>query len=174
MNFSKILVGIIIAVMAFFVGRKFYFTPNFVNGETAVNFTGTLPNGETMQLTDLSGKYVLLDFWGSWCGPCRAENPKLVELYQKFNGKTFRRADDFEIVSVGIETDKKRWMKAIDKDNLYWKYHVSELDRFNSKIAELYGVREIPTKFLLNEKGVIVGVNQSVEQMTTYLEGQLQ
>ncbi len=169
MNFSKILTFLLIGVIAFFLGRKIYFTPNFVNGERAANFTGTMPDGTTMELSDLEGKYVLLDFWGSWCGPCRVENPALVQLYQEFHGKAFQDASNFEIVSVGIETKKERWLAAIQKDNLNWKYHVSELTNFQSEIAKLYGVREIPTKFLLNEDGMIIGVNQSVEEIAAFL-----
>lgn len=173
MNFSKILIFLIAGVIIFFVGRKIYFTPNFVNGEVAADFTGTMPSGETMQLSDLQGQYVLLDFWGSWCGPCRKESPALVELYQEFNGKQFEDASNFEIVSVGIETNKNRWLSAIKKDNLNWKYHVSELTNFQSEIALLYGIREIPSKFLINPKGMIVGVNQSVEEVADFLRGRM-
>ena len=165
----KVLTILLIGVIAFFLGRKFYFTPNFVNGEVAANFTGTMPDGKTMQLSNLKGKYVLLDFWGSWCGPCRAENPALVNLYKEFHGKQYQEANDFEIVSVGIETKRERWLGAIQKDKLNWTYHVSELTNFNSEIATLYGVREIPTKFLINEDGMIIGVNQSVEEIAQFL-----
>ena len=173
MNFSKVLTILLIGLIAFFLGRKFYFTPNFVNGEEAANFTGTMPDGSTMQLSDLKGQYVLLEFWGSWCGPCRKESPALVKLYEAFNGKQFKEASNFEIVSVGIETKKERWLAAIQKDNLHWKYHVSELTRFESEIATLYGVREIPTKFLLNKNGTIIGVNQPAEEIAKFLSARL-
>lgn len=173
MNFSKVLIILIIGLVAFYIGREIYFTPKFVNGEVAANFTGTMPSGETIQLSDLKGKYVLLDFWGSWCGPCRKESPNLVKLYDEFHGKQFDDANDFEIVSVGIETNKDRWLSAIQKDGLHWKYHVSEISRFESEIANLYGVREIPTKFLINEDGLIIGVNQSVEEIEKFLRARM-
>jgi len=92
-------VFILIAV-GFLIGQYIYKLPKFVNGETALEFTATLKNDNTFNLSDLKGKYVLLDFWGSWCGPCRAQGKHLVALKSKYGNARFKNADGFEIVSV--------------------------------------------------------------------------
>lgn len=157
----------------FLGGRYFYFKPKYINGEQAPEFSGQLLNGTDFSLSDLEGKYVLLDFWGSWCGPCRKENPSLVALYRDFNGKEFVKADGFEIVSIGIEQNKDAWRSAIQKDGLFWTYHLSESQRFKSPIAMKYGVREVPTKYLLNPDGQIIGVNLPVAEIRKILNGLL-
>ena len=88
------------------------------------------------------------------------------------NKQAFKNGAGFEIVSVGIERSKERWIKAIQKDGLFWPYHVSELKRLSSSEAEAYKVREIPTKFLINPEGFVIGVNQPIRELDKYLEGQ--
>ncbi len=143
--------------------------PKFNDGQKAPDFTAETYQGKPFKLSDLQGKIVLLDFWGSWCGPCLQENPKLVELNNKYKTSTFKNADQFVIVSIGLEKDEIRWQRAIDKYNLDWEYHISNLKRMRDPIAKLYGVREIPTKYLIDEKGYIIGVNQSFEEINKYL-----
>ena len=130
-----------------------YRQPRFVAGEQAPDFEVGLMNGERAKLSDLKGKYVLLQFWGSWCGPCRQENPELVALYQKYHEK------GFEIFSVGIEPTERAWKKAIENDGLVWKYHTMESSEFNGGRAQQFNVHSIPTLFLINPEGVIMGVN---------------
>ena len=173
MKVDKITLALLAIVVAFFVGRKLYFKPNVIQGDKAPDFTATTLSNTSIQLTDFQGKYVLLDFWGSWCRPCREENPELVKLYHKFHGEQFVDAEDFELLSVGIEKDRTRWLRAIERDGLVWQYHVSDLKEFNNEVAQLYGVRAIPSKFLINPKGVVIGVNQSIEQLDDILEKKL-
>lgn len=172
-SFNTILNIFIVVLLLAFVGRYFYFQPKFQDGEDLPDFSATLLNGETMQLSDLRGNYVLVDFWGSWCGPCRAENPYLVALYNKYNGQQFKNADGFEIFSVGIEKKEDRWKRAIARDGLIWKYHVLDLTDsfkfFDSEIASQFGVRQLPSKYLLNEKGVIISVDPSIEELDAIL-----
>lgn len=163
----------IILVGGYLVGKYFYFKPKYINGEDAPVFSSQLLNGESFSLTDLKGYYVLLDFWGSWCGPCRKENPSIVALHQQFNGQKFKNAKGFEIVSVAIETSEKSWKAAIQRDGLNWKYHISENQRFKSPIVMQYGVREIPTKYLINPKGQIIGVNLTVDEISQLLSDRL-
>jgi len=167
----------VVLVIGFFVGRHFYFHPKYGDGETAPNFTAQLPSGENFQLGDLKGKYVLLDFWGSWCGPCLAESPQLVRLHKKYQNSGFKDAQGFEIVSIGIERDKRRWHRTIQRLGLSWPYHIADLTNsfkfFDSKIARQFGVRQIPTKFLIDPKGQIVEVNPSVSEVDEFLRQRL-
>lgn len=156
------------------LGLKWYRTPNFSNGGAAPNFVGYLPNGDSLQLDDFKGDLVLLDFWGSWCGPCREANVHLVELYDKYKDAKFRKENRFVILSVGIETKKTRWLNAIKKDNLYWPYHVSDLKRLNDHVALLYGIKEIPTTYLIDGEQQIIGVNLSDIKLEELLTHRLQ
>lgn len=162
------------ALILYFIGKYLYAQPKYINGEKAPDFTATMYTDSSMTLSDLHGHYILLDFWGSWCGPCIAEAPQLKKLYADFQGKNFKDAKGFEIVSVGIESDRIRWQSAIQRLNLNWPYHVSDFQNLDSPIAKMYGVRVIPTKFLINTEGVIVGVNQSMEEIEKILLSKLQ
>lgn len=158
----KIALVVLAVVISFFVHR--YRQPRFIAGERAPDFTAVLANGQTARLTDLRGQYVLLQFWGSWCGPCRAENPHLVRLYQRYH------RDGFEIFSVAIERNRSSWQRAIESDGLLWPWHTVESGQFNGEIARLFNIHSIPTTFLLNPEGRIMGVNLSPDQLEKMLE----
>lgn len=170
-NISSIL--LVLFVLAYLGYKYVYQAPKYSNGEILPSFSATLLNDEAFELKQLRGNYVLVDFWGSWCPPCRADNPNIVKLYDEFNGKSFTDAEGFEVVSIAIETKKERCLSAIKQDGLRWKYHIVLLDRFKSEIAKAFGVREIPTKYLLSPSGDIISVNSSYENLRKTLADKL-
>lgn len=119
-------------------------------GKPAPNFTQNDVNGKPISLTDLKGKVVLIDFWASWCGPCRKENPNVVKLYEKYKDA------GFTIMSVSLDKDKANWLAAIQKDNLVWPYHVSDLKQWSNEVARLYQVSSIPFTVLVDKNGNII------------------
>ncbi len=128
-------------------------TVQAVNSSVAPDISLPTPTGEIINLSSLKGKVVLLDFWASWCKPCRMENPNVVANYEKYKDK------GFTVYSVSLDENKAAWEKAITADNLSWGNHVSDLQGWSSSAAALYGVRSIPASFLLDENGSIVASN---------------
>jgi thiol-disulfide isomerase/thioredoxin len=115
------------------------------------------PQGKEIALSSLRGKIVLLDFWASWCGPCRGENPNVVAIYNKYKDTKFsKKAKGFTVYSVSLDYNKNGWVNAIAKDGLVWENHVSDLGGWQSKPAAIYSINSIPAGFLLDENGVII------------------
>lgn len=128
-------------------------------GDEAPEIAMSNTKGKEMKLSDLRGSYVLIDFWASWCGPCRRENPNVVRAYQKYKKAKFKDGDGFEIFSVSLDSDIPRWEAAIKKDGLDWKHHVSDLKKWDNEAAAMYGVSSIPMSFLVDPNGIIVAKN---------------
>jgi peroxiredoxin len=121
-------------------------------GGTAPDISAATPDGKTMKLSDFRGKIVMIDFWASWCRPCRMENPNVLKAYNKYHGK------GFEILGVSLDQDKAKWLDAIKQDGLIWS-HISDLGGWGSQPAKAYGVNSIPATVLVDKEGKIIARN---------------
>jgi thiol-disulfide isomerase/thioredoxin len=130
-------------------------------GELAPEIAMQSPEGKIIRLSDLKGKYVLIDFWASWCGPCRRENPNVVRLYNQYKSK------GFTVFSVSLDNDGEKWKSAILQDGLVWPYHVSDLLGWNTPMTQVYGFNSIPHTVLIDPQGKVIAKNlrgESLEQ----------
>ena len=134
-------------------------------GATAPDFTQNDVNGKPVSLKDFRGKYVLVDFWASWCGPCRAENPNVVKAYHKYQDKNFTIPG----VSLDRPGAKDAWLAAIKADDLEWT-QVSDLQFWNNAVVKLYGIQSVPQNFLIDPTGKIISHNLRGEDLDNFLE----
>lgn len=132
-------------------------------GQPAMEFSQPDADGKLVSLASYKGKYVLVDFWASWCGPCRAENPNVVKAYSRFKDK------GFDILAVSLDDKKDKWQAAVQADNLPWT-HVSDLKGWKNEVAEQYGIQAIPQNLLLDPKGVIIAKNLRGDALEKKLE----
>ena len=166
--------GILVVALlaaAFFIGRYLYKQPRFINGDSGPNFSARLASGAPFELRDLRGRYVLVDFWGSWCAPCLKDIPELKQLYTEYGG------DEFTLLSIGVETDEQQWRRALQRLDLPWPYHILDLTSsarfFGGPLAEQYGITEVPTTYLLDPDGQIIGVNLTFPELRKLLDRRL-
>lgn len=151
MNKRIVVIGSIVVIVAIcFLALNYGYSAK--DGSKAPEINTLLVDGRPFRLSDLEGKYVLLDFWGSWCGPCLKEIPDLIELNNDYS-------DKLVIVSIGLEKNDKTWRKVVDKFKLPWKHQIIEVTPIvlASKTARKYGVAEIPVKFLVDPQGILRG-----------------
>lgn len=142
-------------------------------GDKAPDMEYKSPTDKKYKLSDLQGKMVYIDFWASWCFPCRKANPMLVKVYNKFKSQKFKSGEKgFAIYSVALErpNQMQRWVNAIKQDGLIWDEHVSDFKYWQSEPAALYGVRAIPQGYLLDGNGIIIGRYQHPDDIAYELE----
>lgn len=140
---------------------------SFDSKDLAPEITLKNTKGKVLKLSDLRGKLVLVDFWASWCGPCRNESPNVVEAYSKYKSKTFKNAKGFEVFSVSLDRDETSWKQAMKEDHLSWKNHV--LDKDGIATAN-YGVSSIPSAFLIDGEGHIVASGGELRGINLHIQ----
>lgn len=160
-----------LSVLAFFSYTQKTQSTGLSVGDKAPELAFPNPENKILKLSDLRGKIVLIDFWASWCRPCRLENPNLVRLYRNYKDVKFGSANGFEIYSVSLDQNKSDWQRAIADDGLIWPNHVSDLKFWKSEAARIYNVNSIPMTYLIDEKGIIIARGLRGQALERALEG---
>jgi thiol-disulfide isomerase/thioredoxin len=154
------------------LGVLYYLFNNSSKGEKAPDFTTELVNGNNYSLSNSKGNYVILYFWGSWCGPCLRNAPKLVQLDEKYKSITFVLESKLDIITIALEKKGEKWKKVVDKFGFKWEYQIVQYHNLvlSSSIANNYGVFNIPSTFLINPTGNIVLSKTSFLEIEQYLD----
>jgi thiol-disulfide isomerase/thioredoxin len=139
-------------------------------GNRAPDLVYSDPNGNVISLASLHGKMVLIDFWASWCPPCRLENPNLVKVYHQFKDKKFQNGNGFTVYGVSLDKTKEAWVHAINADSLVWKSHVSELKGWEAASTYLYKISSIPSNVLIDGDGIILAKDLVASDLSNFLQ----
>jgi len=153
-------------VTIMYIKRKIYSIESLKIGKPMIDFE--LPNekGNSINTRQYRGSILLIDFWASWCAPCRKQIPKITEVYEKFKNRNFK------ILSVSIDNDKSKWLIALEKEKNQWD-NVLENKEFSSEIANEYEIISIPNTFLIDENGIIIANNPTMQELEDYLSKNL-
>ncbi len=174
---TLLLIGVFILLAIIgFIGWKIYSSYTqleFTNGNYIPDIRLPDQNGDTLSLYSLKGNIVLVQFWASWCGPCRMENQNLVKLYSVFQNVEMKDGGSFKIFSISVDKDKSNWRQALEHDKMIWPDQVNDSLEFEKSISQVFNVHSIPTTFLIDQTGMIIGVNLSAMQLESVLEKRL-
>ena len=166
---SKVLNFALVILTVTLIGNYFYRLPKYSRGNVIPDIALHKIDGSNVSLGSLADKTLLLHFWGSWCTSCRRENKELVKWYSNFQNKKDSTAlSNFEIISIALERKEGNAVHAIAKDSLFWDNHMVELGGFSSPIAEEYGVKKIPTTYLIDSSRKVLLINPSIKQLDKY------
>ncbi len=170
--FKQIIVGVALSLSASIADAQVPANNTITVGQQVPELTFPNLKGENIQLSKIAkDRIVLLDFWASWCRPCRQANPRLVKIYNDYKDRKFKNAKNgFTIVSVSLDQNKAAWEKAVADDKLEWEYHMSDLGGWNAEPAAVYGVQFVPQAFLVGPDGKILAKYQFAENAVADLE----
>ncbi|MFY0644794.1 MAG: TlpA family protein disulfide reductase [Bacteroidia bacterium] len=144
-----------------------------VVGEKAPEISMPNAQGDILKLSDLKGKLVLIDFWASWCRSCRVDNQVLKRMITRYEQRSFKTGEGFDIYSVSLDTDKQVWMQAIANDKLNWDNHVCDFKKWDSLVVKSYNFKYLPHNLLIDGNGVVLAKNLYKEKLKAFLESQL-
>lgn len=140
-----------------------------VFGQEAPGFATVGMDGDSIRLSDFRERYILLDFWGSWCGPCRVENPILSMLYTRYKDQVFMSAKGISFISVALDQNTEAVKAAILKDGLSWPHHIQEPQSMDGPATKLFGIKSIPMKYLIGPDGKIILADPDIKELDDFL-----
>lgn len=170
MNLSKILNIALTVLVVGLVGNYVYRLPKFSEKQSAPNFTVSGVKNDTIQLDSSNKDFVLLHFWGTWCAPCMKKLPSLSELYASQTDQIYEDSARFRIISIALDNNVDKLNNTIEKFNLSWPDHLMESNVFDGDVTKLYGVRKIPTMYLIGKDNKVLIVNPDMSEIAEFLQ----
>ncbi len=166
MKVFQVVIFLVLAALVYFIYQFMYMKPTFMVGEKIPDFNTRTIDGAKFSIDELKGKLVLIEFWGTWCGPCKKQMPELSKLYRTYKDSLH---GTFEIVSLAMDDDTTLLRNVINQDTLSWPYHLRE-PKNGGEISALFQIKQIPTSYLLNDQSQIIKVNPTIDELKALLQ----